>query len=280
MSVRIEEAYQAWYAYKQAEGLQAQSKTKHKGKRAADKYWQNKVDRRKNVPEKDVVIEILGFGNGKICFDRVEQYWKPIKSMEGFFYLLMNRNVAVPIKQIAMDLWPESSLENAKRNVRKIMTALRGHLKTISREQIKIIYLNDAYTLTFNNCYYDIEQFEKLYEILTAREYDKTNEEKTITLLYHVQEIYEGAYLSKHNFDWAQAYRQVLSEKYFKATLLLAEIHQNNANFKGLTACYDKLVYNGFFHRSETKQIRSAIQEQSKNENQSPANSSIKIAYK
>lgn len=216
-------------------------------------------DRRNNVPKSDIFVEIIAFNKGRISFNRAEQFWKPVKATELFFYLLMHRNLPVSIETIGRELWPDSRPENGIRNVRKTMMELRSHLKMISREQIKIIYLNGTYNLTCYGCYYDVEQFEKAYELSTKWVYE---ESQAVSSLIYLQELYEGAFLNKNNWTWASDYRESLREKFFIASVRLSKILIQQGDFNKLSQCYDKLIKNGFFNHPETKIIRSVLKDQ------------------
>lgn len=216
-------------------------------------------DRRKNIPPNDVFVEIIAFNKGKISFNRTEQFWKPVKATELFFYLLMHRNLPVSIESIGRSLWPDSSKENGIRNVRKTMMELRNHLKMINREHIKIIYLNGTYNMTCYDCYYDVEQFEKAYEL--TMKWDQ-EESQAVSMLIYLQELYEGAYLNKNNWTWANDYRESLSEKFFIASVRLSKILIQQRDFDKLSQCYDKLVKNGFVNHQDTKIIRTILKEQ------------------
>lgn len=281
MTERIRKADQSQQVQKRTNPSKVASANEARQPQGSSSKWSaSKPDRRKNVSNDEVFIEILGFGKGRISFNRVEQYWKPAKVTEAFFYLMTYRNFPVRIEQLAMDLWPHSSLDNGKRNVKKVMIALRDHLKSISREQIKIIYLNSAYTLTVHGCYNDVEQFEKLYQALIQEPLDREDEIKTLSLLYYMQELYEGPYLSKNNWHWAADYRHALGEKYFNAMHLLAEILSKKGDINGLILCCDKLSRHGFSHRLEVKHIRTVLQEQIKDHSKRFPGSGLMIAYR
>lgn len=214
------------------------------------------TERRVSMPDEDIFVEILSFNKGKVFFNRIEQIWKPLKNMELFFYLLLHRETPVPLEEISQALWPSATLKNGLRNTKKAMAELRRHLDAVPRENIKIIYLNDTYTLSLKGCYYDVEQFEKVYALAMDPNY---NTSQQLSFLVYLQDLYDGPILHKNNWQWCTESRERLSAQFFTAALKLSEYLLELKDYSRLFLCYEKLVRNGFSNRAEVKNIRKRL---------------------
>ena len=165
-----------------------------------------KITDKVNTADKKQEMHIQTFGRLTVkCGENVLK-WSRQKSSEIFAYLLMNNNKMVHKDKLCDELWPETSPQKALANLQTGIWQLRKTLSVFGEEQILIKYTNNCYKLTYNNGYYDADEF-----VSSCYKAFKENSEN---LLEKAFKIYQGRYLEEEDWFWAASQREALDVKY------------------------------------------------------------------
>jgi len=148
-----------------------------------------------------VGLEILLLGGFRLSWQgRVVDSLKPGKAQLLLSYLLLHRDRPLPRARVAMALWPDSSDEQARTNLRRELHSLRRSIPWAEE-----LFQVDARQLVWNpqvDCHLDIEEFENCRE-----------PEKAVAL--YAGELLPGAYeewLLEHRDRLARRFREMVEQ--------------------------------------------------------------------
>jgi two-component system, LytTR family, response regulator len=179
---------------------------------------------RRTVPESthpnNYRTRIQAFGSLSVLCANEPLRWKRSKSGELFAYLLTHLDQPINKYQLCNDLWPDMDSDKALVHLQTVTYQLRKSLTPISREEIKIEFINNHYRMIIGPTYYDVLHFDKAFELGMAPGIPKE------TAVKHLQEairIYRGSFLSYEGWLWAIPRQMALEKKYCRALVFLID---------------------------------------------------------
>ncbi|MBF8984235.1 response regulator [Lutibacter sp. B2] len=179
-------------------------------KRRLDKTLERVVKRHKDIlqPKKEKVEnKILCFGNFEIIRDQKGIKWRTSKAKELAAYLVHNRGKFVHKSKIIEALWHDKEEEQAIKLLHTTIYYVRNGLKSINLDQA-IMYSNEMYKLDIGTMFFDIEEFEKMFNS------NRVINSKNIELFEKRIKLYSAEYLEENDYCWAKNEQERFSERY------------------------------------------------------------------
>ncbi|OQA18939.1 MAG: Cyclic di-GMP phosphodiesterase response regulator RpfG [bacterium ADurb.Bin363] len=182
----------------------------------------------KEIPpvEKKFPMMIYGLGVPRIFLNNElisDKEWNTKKTKLLFLYLISQWGQKVSEDKIIDMFWPESSIEKARQNLYNSVFHIRKVI--VSRIAIppkKVINIHHS-TYEINpsiTCWYDVNEFEKLYNS-GMTEADRGKTEESIRDFKEAIELYRGRFLENYYEDWVINEGYQLQEKF---TYMLKEL--------------------------------------------------------
>lgn len=163
----------------------------------------------------NIETTIHSLGCFELLLDGKPIKWNRSKSKELLAYLLHFEGQRKTKYKLCEDLWPEYEPKKALVNLQTAMCSLRKSLGDIGREDIKIEFSEESYTLELGKVVWDAWEFERLYSTV--------KENREISLLQKAAALYQGDYMGNEDWIWAQLTAESFSCKYQEILKILAE---------------------------------------------------------
>lgn len=144
--------------------------------------------------------------------------WRTSKIKELFLYLLHNNGINMLKSELAELLWPGVLPE---KSYARLYTAIYHIRKTLKqyKENLTIKSSEDGYTLQLINASVDLFLWEQ--EIKRLGKPNIFN----IDNFEEIMRLYDGPYLDKYDYVWAEADRYRLEQLWYDYAQLIAEFH-------------------------------------------------------
>lgn len=179
---------------------------------------------------KSGALSIYSFGDQKVFCGEEEIRWNRRKEEELFWLLLTNKERQMHKEVICEMMWNRYSLDRALPNLHVTISRLRKILSCFGREQIKIDYYNDYYSLSLGSCFFDADLFSAAIE---------SNKKE---LLEKALSFYNGRYLASQGWLWAEAIREQYHKKYYAAVSSLIGKYKESQEYSKIETSLEKCL--------------------------------------
>ena len=222
----IVETFLATFIDEQKELYDTSSKSLTEEKKRTGKSYETKSP---PPAARDRDITIYGFGvpavflKGEFIEDNE---WKTKKVKLLFLYLIFQWSHKVPEDKIIDMFWPDSHVDKARQNLYNAVHHVRKIIsKRLAIPPKGIIHIHHS-TYQINtdiSCWYDVNEFEKLYNSGMIKG-DQGHVDESISDFMEAVELYRGRFLETYYDDWAIQYGYEFQEKF---VYMLKEISRN-----------------------------------------------------
>ena len=185
--------------------------------------------------EESIIVHVSGeltleLADGTI----IRPKWRTVKMKELFLYLLHKRERSILKSELAELLWPD---ELSEKSFSRLYTLIYHIRKTIAPYNNNLIIENtdEGYTLTLNNVTIDLIVWEAQLDL-----YPQLHE-GNIEAFEKVMELYNGAYLEKYSYVWAEAERHRLEQLYIDRAIKIALYYEQQKNIQQAVNWYIKV---------------------------------------
>ena len=151
--------------------------------------------------------------------------WRTIKMKELFLYLLHKRERSILKSELAELLWPDELSEKSYSRLYTLIYHIRKTLAPYNNNLI-IESTDEGYTLTLNNVTIDLFVWEAQLDL-----YPQLHE-GNIEAFEKVMALYNGAYLEKYSYIWAEAKRHRLEQLYIDRAIKIACYYEQQNNIQ------------------------------------------------
>ncbi|MCX7843126.1 MAG: response regulator [Clostridia bacterium] len=163
-----------------------------------------KINMRKKEQTLKITVRMLG--NFEIFINEEPVRWSRSKAKELAAYLFYHREQPVNKYKICEDLWPELDAKRALAILQTTICSVRKSISISGRDRIKIQYINEAYMLTSQNVFIDIESFNLMFESF-IKGGDLLKAESAV-------ELYNADLLENEGYLWAEEQKQSICKKH------------------------------------------------------------------
>lgn len=156
--------------------------------------------------------------------------WKSQKALLLLKTLLANQGVSVSKEWLLDHLWPNHPYDKAIRTFNTTVYYLRQALEPYSPDEQLIRHKNGRYRFYSDyGCWYDVEEFERLYKQAIACE--QQDAVRALQLFLQAVELYRDDYLTEDEYvEWTTAAREHYLEMYIQALLKVVALHTKMGN--------------------------------------------------
>lgn len=182
--------------------------------------------------EESIIVHVSGeltleLADGTI----IRPKWRTVKMKELFLYLLHKRERSILKSELADLLWPD---ELSEKSFSRLYTLIYHIRKTIAPYNNNLIIENtdEGYTLTLNNVTIDLVVWEAQLDLFPQLH------EGNIEAFEKVMELYNGAYLEKYGYVWAEAERHRLEQLYIDRAIKIASYYEQQNNIQQAVKWY------------------------------------------
>lgn len=160
--------------------------------------------------KKEQFLSIKCFGNFEVSINEKKKEslkWKTSKVKEVCAYLVHNKGNHVERDSIIEAVWPNTDYEKAKINLYTTISYLRKTFLAAGYNNI-IEQNQNGYKMNLKEVFLDTNEFEKLFnrkETISAQNIDRYEQ---------LEKIYQGDYLDKSDYSWADYRREDLRNDY------------------------------------------------------------------
>ena len=188
---------------------------------------------------------------GKFCVrhnERVLDGLDARKIQELFCYLLLHRDHSLPRETLASILWPETTTNQSKKNLRQALWQLQSALGSQYEQANDRILLVDPDWVQLNSeadFWLDVAEFEQVFNRVQktpGQEFDIS----TAQLLQNTVQLYQGPLLEGWYQDWCLLERERLQSMYLAMLDKLMSFSEVHSDYEtGLLygmriMCYDR----------------------------------------
>lgn len=197
-----------------------------------------------------LVIYCLGpfrvYQNSQLISD-----WNGLKGLAILKYMIAQGGKAIS-KDILMEvIWPESSLESARRNLHQAVYSLRQALNRNVPDIQHIQFQNDSYLLNPEiTMWIDLVEFEN--QIRKGRQYEADGKVAQAIRAYGAAEaLYQGDLLEEDLYEnWTVPLRTQLRGQYFDVAEKLSDYHIQKGDYSAAIALCQKVLVRDRCHES------------------------------
>lgn len=156
---------------------------------------------------------------GKFCVRRNEHIldgFEARKIQELFCYLLLHRDHSLPRETLASILWPETTTNQSKKNLRQALWQLQSALGSQNERASDRFLLVDPDWVQLNSkadLWLDVAEFEQVYNYVQKTKGQEI-ESTTAQLLENTVQLYQGPLLEGWYQDWCLLERERLQSMY------------------------------------------------------------------
>ncbi|MEQ8222856.1 MAG: HD domain-containing phosphohydrolase [Candidatus Eremiobacterota bacterium] len=185
----------------------------------------------------DTDITIYGFGvpavflKGEFIEDNE---WKTKKVKLLFLYLILQWTHKVSEDKIIDMFWPDSPVDKARQNLYNAVHHVRKIVsKRLAIPPKGIIHIHHS-TYQINtdlSCWYDVNEFEKLYNSGMIKG-EQGYVDKSISDFREAVELYRGRFLETYYDDWAIQYGYEFQEKFVYMLKEISRNYMENGNYQ------------------------------------------------
>src|SRR6266702_5128194 len=156
---------------------------------------------------------------GKFCARRNQQTldgFEARKVQELFCYLLLHRNHSLPRETLASLLWPDTTTNQSKKNLRQALWQLQSALGSQTEPNNERVLLVEPEWVQLNaeaDIWLDVALFEQTYH-LVQRVLGQELESQAAQKLQETVQLYQGTLLEGWYQDWCLLERERLQSLY------------------------------------------------------------------
>ena len=170
------------------------------------------------------------------------------KIQELFCYLLLHRDHSLPRETLASILWPETTTNQSKKNLRQALWQLQAALGSQNEPANDRLLLVDPDWVQLNSeadLWLDVAEFERVFNLVQktpGQEFDSS----TAQLLQDTVQLYQGPLLEGWYQDWCLLERERLQSMYLAMMDKLMSYSEVHSDYEtGLLygmriMCYDR----------------------------------------
>ncbi len=164
-------------------------------------------------------LSLYGFGKFRVFAGGNEVHdklWKTRKSKYLFAYLGVHSGRDVPDEKIMDVFWPDHPPEKARQSLYAALSHMRKALEAGETGENERVVLARKGFYRFNTdrpWFFDVSEFERLYDAGQARFRDGREDEAMISF-QKAESLYTGEFMEGYYADWALYIREELQMKY------------------------------------------------------------------
>jgi len=178
------------------------------------------------------------------CFNRFEAVfegqteplkWKTAKVKELFAFLIHHLGQRLLRDEIIDTLFPDEDFNRAKINFHTCMSYLKKCLSE-GGLNMAVSFSENCYRLSSSHISVDILEFQAIVQS------SRTIHDGNVGRFLEAEALYQGDYLEKNGYGWAEERREALRLEYVKLATGLAEYFKNQGNIRAAEKYYFKIL--------------------------------------
>lgn len=197
-------------------------------------YQYNSVENEYETTDKKLYITVSDDLSFRLNDDLATIHWRTTKAKELFLYLLLNEGKVIYKSDLVELFWEENDRKRAYSLLYTTVYHVRKTLKKFNKF-LQLKNKQNGYLLIVENIAVDLAQWEKELNKLTPVG------DHNITQYENVMKLYQGPYLHKCDYLWADAERYRLENKWISIAYSLGDYYFQNKNFQRAEAWLIKI---------------------------------------
>jgi two-component SAPR family response regulator len=178
------------------------------------------------------------------CFNRFEAVfegqteplrWKTVKVKELFAFLIHHLDQRILRDEIIETLFPDEDFSRAKINFHTCMSYLKKCLSE-GGLHMAVTFSENCYRLSGSHIVVDMLRFREILQSF------KIIHNGNISLFQEIEALYQGDYLEKNGYGWAEERREALRLEYVRLASGLAEYFKKLGNISAAEKYYLRIL--------------------------------------